>query len=322
LNYGEQIGQALLRQLEAEPKALILGEGVTDPKGIFGTCTPARDAFPERVIETPISETMLTGALVGLALDGWHPIYVHARAEFSLLGWSQMVDTLAKWEWLHGTPLPVTIRCIVGRGWGQGPTHSQSFHGMTARVPGLRTYVPVDPEQVGNIYAGMFRSLEPSISFESRRMYDKVGLGIKHHPNTYDVAIYTVGDIIFEGALAQEELLRNGVTAKVEPLQVIDPGMARPPAGCPVVLAGTSPGGLDMIYRFIKEDFSPVPIEVVEPPNVPLGTAKPYEDDYYPDVREIVNAAYRALNMDKAMAHPFGEFVGPVPDSTGVRAPF
>lgn len=322
MNYGEQIGQALLRQLEAEPKALILGEGVTDPKGIFGTCLPARDAFPERVIETPISETMLTGALVGLALDGWHPIYVHARAEFSLLGWSQMVDTLAKWEWLHGTLMPVTIRCIVGRGWGQGPTHSQSFHGMTAWVRGLRTYVPVDPEKVGAMYAGMFRSLEPSISFESRRMYDKEGLGIKHHPALYDVVIYTVGDIIYEAALAQEELLRNGVAAKVEPLEVIDPGMARPAAGCPVVLAGTSPGGLDMIYRFIKEDFAPVPIEVVEPPNVPLGTAKRYEDDYYPDVREIVNAAYRALNIDKTMTARIGENSAPVADSTGMRSPF
>mgnify|MGYP001367274593 CR=1 FL=1 len=101
MKYREEMTKALANAMGRDPSVLLMGEGVTDPKGIFGTTLEANQRFPERVIETPLSETMITGACLGLALEGWKPILVHARCDLVVTAMEHMVNTLPQWRTTH-----------------------------------------------------------------------------------------------------------------------------------------------------------------------------------------------------------------------------
>ena len=80
--YRLEVAKALSQAMQNDPKVLLMGEGVVKPTGIFGTTLEAAEKFPDRVMETPLSESMLTGACLGLALEGWKPVFVHARTDW------------------------------------------------------------------------------------------------------------------------------------------------------------------------------------------------------------------------------------------------
>src|SRR5947208_5101086 len=89
----------------------------------------------------------MTGVAIGSAIAGMSPILTHQRLDFALLAIEQMVNQAAKWHYMFGgrTKLPLVIRLIIGRGWGQGPQHSQSLHAWFAHVPGLKVVMPSRP---------------------------------------------------------------------------------------------------------------------------------------------------------------------------------
>ena len=119
--------------------------GITDPTGIFGTPTGLSKIFGNnRVIEPPTSESALTGICIGAAIKGMKPILSHQRVEFSLLSIEQIINQAAKWNFMSGgkQKVPLVIRLIIGKGWGQGPQHSQSLEAMFAHIPGLKVVAP------------------------------------------------------------------------------------------------------------------------------------------------------------------------------------
>ena len=218
-SYRDNLATGLLEAMEADDRVVVLGAGVADPKGVFGTTLEAHRRFPSRVIETPLSENMLTGACAGLAANGWRPVLVHARFEFALLGMEHLVNTIAKWPWLHGGQrLPVVIRCIVGRGWGQGPTHSQSFHHWLAGVPGLRVLYPVLPDDVGRMLKEAILGEGPVVFIEPRRMYEISQMG-GAEKGRVDAQIVTFGDAILDAVEAWSILKGVGVMVRVVPIQ-------------------------------------------------------------------------------------------------------
>ena len=128
--YTEAILDATENRLKKDSSVLLIGLGVPDPKGIFGTTTDLQKKFgDDRVFDCPISENSITGILIGAAINGFKPILTHQRVEFSLLAVDQMFTQAAKWSYMTGGAqhLPIVIRLIIGRGWGQGPQHSQSL---------------------------------------------------------------------------------------------------------------------------------------------------------------------------------------------------
>ena len=119
--------------------------GVTDPKRIFGTTKGLLENFgEERVFDVPCSENALTGIGIGASMGGVKPIMVHQRLDFFLLAMDQLVNNVAKWHFMFGSQvsIPITIRLILGRGWGQGPTHSQNLQAWFAHIPGLKVVSP------------------------------------------------------------------------------------------------------------------------------------------------------------------------------------
>ena len=100
--------------------------------GIFGQYAGLQQRFgPERVFGTPLSEDAMTGTAVGMALAGLRPIHVHIRMDFLMLAMNQLVNVAAKSRYMFGgqVSVPLVVRSMIGRSWGQGAQHSQS-HAM------------------------------------------------------------------------------------------------------------------------------------------------------------------------------------------------
>ena len=170
-DFAEQINEGLDEILSSDQKALIMGLGVTDPKGIFGTTLGLIEKYgSSRVIETPTSENAITGIGVGLAITGYRPIMVHQRLDFFLLAMDQLVNSAAKWHYMFGgqQSVPITIRLITGRGWGQGPTHSQNLHSWLTHIPGLKVVMPAFASDVKKLLIASVNDPNPVIFIEDR----------------------------------------------------------------------------------------------------------------------------------------------------------
>jgi len=175
MNYTEAINKALYTIMSKNPKSVCVGLGINDPKRIFGTTTGLVEAFGDRrCIEPPTSENALTGISFGLALSEYAVCLIHQRFDFSLLSFDQIINTISKWSFMFGEDFktPLLIRLIVGRGWGQGPTHSQSYHSFLASIPGLDVYYPSSPKTA---YLAIIKSMSgttPSIMIEHRWLHN------------------------------------------------------------------------------------------------------------------------------------------------------
>ena len=142
---AEGIREALDLALDSAPSVYLIGEGVSDPKGIFGTTVGLSEKYgPDRVIETPVAENGFTGVALGSALLGQRPVVIHQRVEFALLAMEQLVNNAAKTHYVTDGKhcMPVVIRLVIGRGWGQGPLHSQSLESLFSYIPGLKVLMP------------------------------------------------------------------------------------------------------------------------------------------------------------------------------------
>ena len=181
LTYAELIGDMHYAILDSDPKALIFGVGVNDgAKYIFATTKRAAEAYPDRVIETPLSETMLTGAMVGLAADGWHPTLVHARADFLYLSGEHLLNTAATFRMIHGKACPITVRAIIGRGWGNGPMHTKAPLKMFD-VPGIDLFTPTSVTGIHDAMTNAVRTGNPTVIMEQRHLYDSVPPQTQQH---------------------------------------------------------------------------------------------------------------------------------------------
>jgi pyruvate dehydrogenase E1 component beta subunit len=174
MTYVEAIRLAQKQVLTKDDKTFILGLGSSDPKGMFGTNLGLVDEFgSQRVMDTPLSENTLTGVSIGMAAMGYKPILVHHRLDFTLTAFEQMVNQAAKWFFNSGgkSHLPLLIRMVVGRGWGQGPTHGQSLQTMFAHIPGLKVIMPANPQDAGNMIVGGVNDGNPVIFIEHRWLH-------------------------------------------------------------------------------------------------------------------------------------------------------
>lgn len=175
LTYGEAISEALVQSMERDKRIFLFGIGVDDPKGIFGTTLEAARRFgPARVFDTPVSENALTGLAIGAALTGLRPILVHARNDFMYYSFDQLANHAAKWAYMFGShaSVPMVIRAIVGKGWGQGPQHSQSLQALFGHIPGLKVAMPATAYDVKGILLSAVKDSSPVIIIEHRRLYD------------------------------------------------------------------------------------------------------------------------------------------------------
>ena len=236
LKFSEALAEATVQAMEENARVFVMGEGVDDPKGAFGTTLAAFKYFgPRRVFDTPLSESAITGIGIGAAIEGSPCVMVHMRAEFLLLAMDQIINHAAKWRYMFAgrMSVPIVIRCLVGRGWGQAAQHSQSFHGMFAQVPGLKVVLPATPYDAKGLLIAAIRDADPVIMIEHRWLYDKVG-DVPTEPYELrsesacsglgqDLTCVAVSYQVYEALAARDKLLEEGIEMEVIDLRSVRP---------------------------------------------------------------------------------------------------
>jgi pyruvate/2-oxoglutarate/acetoin dehydrogenase E1 component len=178
ITFVKAINEALFQAMEMDDSVICYGLGVPDPKGVFGTTLGLQERFgTERVFDMPASENAMTGVAIGASLNGIRPVMTHQRVDFFLLAMDQLINNAAKWHYMFGGKIsvPITIRLIIGRGWGQGPTHSQNLHAWFAHIPGLKVVVPATATDAKGLLLSSIFDENPVIFLEHRWLHNFEG---------------------------------------------------------------------------------------------------------------------------------------------------
>lgn len=312
--YRDGLATAMRNALTDHANTIIIGQGVTDFKGIFGTMTGLHREFPDRVIETPLSEDAVTGICIGAALNGLYPINTHIRADFGLLAMNQLINMAAKYKYMFGGlfSVPMMVRMVIGRSWGQGAQHSQSLQSLFSHIPGLLVLMPSTPDVIVSSYAHVIANHRgPVIMFEHRLMYDLAfdasrqppvpnPLGSRLAREGSDVTIVATSIMVLEALRAADYLAEFGIQCEVIDLHNIsNPDrnmiMASVTKTGRLVVADTSwlaYGVAAEICRIIAETDPTVlksPVVNLGMAPSPCPTAKALEDIYYPDLHRTID---------------------------------
>ena len=178
LTFAQAINEALAQAMEMDESIICYGLGVPDPNGVFGTTLGLQERFGDaRVFDMPASENAMTGVAIGASLNGIRPVMTHQRVDFFLLALDQLVNNAAKWHYMFGgqTSVPITIRLIIGRGWGQGPTHSQSLQAWFAHIPGLKVVMPATAADAKGLLLSSIFDNNPVLFLEHRWLHNLEG---------------------------------------------------------------------------------------------------------------------------------------------------
>lgn len=326
LTYREALRLTMQEALERNPHVVILGQGVDDHKGFFGSTLGLADEFgAARVFDTPLSEEGMTGAAIGAALNGLYPIHTHIRADFVLLAMNQIVNLAAKYKYMLGGrfEVPMLIRMVVGRSWGQGAQHSQSLQALFAHVPGLTVLMPAGAQSILECYPYVIEHHRgPVIAIEHRLLYDlefrvdEIGGARNQAPGRGpltarkvrsgdDVTIVATSIMVLEALRAAEYLAHTcGIECEVIDLNCVshpDKTMILDSAGKTgkLMVADTgwqAYGVCAEVCRIVCEQAPALlaaPVVTLGMQPAPCPTAKSLEDLYYPNLRDLVDAAAR-----------------------------
>ena len=176
--YSEAINEALAIKLETDPSVYIMGLGAGDRNAVFGTLDGLAERFgTDRVLDTPVSENAMTGICIGAAVLGMRPVMVHQRLDFILMAMDQVINAAAKWHYMSNGAytVPLTIRLVVGRGWGQGPQHAQALHAWFSHIPGLKVVAPFSPSDAKALLLAAIEDDNPVIFIEHRWLHNTYG---------------------------------------------------------------------------------------------------------------------------------------------------
>jgi acetoin:2,6-dichlorophenolindophenol oxidoreductase subunit beta len=237
IKFSQAILQATDQLMETDPSVYIMGLGVPDPKGIFGTTTGLEKKFgSRRVLDMPTSENAMTGIAIGSALVGMRPIMTHQRVDFCLLALDQLINNAAKWHYMFGGQLqvPLVIRLIIGRGWGQGPQHSQTLHSFFTHVPGLKVVMPSTPYDAKGLLVSAVKDNNPVVYLEHRWLHDIYGevpselysvpLGkAKIVTAGSDLTIISCSHMTLEAFKAARYLQEDGISVEIVDLRSLKP---------------------------------------------------------------------------------------------------
>lgn len=322
LTYTEALREAQDICLSMYPEVFVMGLGVPDPKGIFGSTLDLQEKYgAKRVFDIPLSENAVTGIAIGAAISGMRPILTHQRVDFALVAMEQMVNQAANWHYMFGGTMraPLVIRMIIGRGWGQGPQHSQSLQAWFAHIPGLKVVMPTTPHDAKGLLIAAVEDDNPVIFFEHRWLHSvrdevleglyRTNIGearILRHGT--DVTLVAVSYMTLEALRAADRLDKEGISAEVIDLRSIRPWDTHTvlESVCKtgrLVVADTGWRAFgvasEIVSTVVEQGFDwlrAVP-ERVGLPACPCPTSPPLAAQFYPRASHIHLAAKRTLGL-------------------------
>ena len=341
LTYANAIHQIITSVMEDSDHTIIMGQGVDDHKGIFGTTTKLAERFGAgRVIDMPIAEEAMTGIAAGAALNGLYPIITHIRADFIFLACNQIINLIAKYKYMFGGlfEMPMLIRAVVGRSWGQGAQHSQSPQSLFAHIPGLTVVMPSDSQSILKMYPYIIKKYRaPVISFEHRLLFDlefavdRPAIEQCEYPlasyiarKGEDITIVATSVMVLEARRAALHLAETaGISCEIIDLVSISHPNTRLIVDSVkktrrLLVADTSWGKFGVgaeISRLICEHdpgMLKTPLVNIGLPEAPCPTAKSLEDNYYPNLAGLVDSIAQIVKGEKSHGIT-------LPDETSMR---
>jgi pyruvate dehydrogenase E1 component beta subunit len=320
VTYRDALRETMRAALARHPHVLVLGQGVDDHKAIFGTTRGLADEFGrERVMDTPIAEEGMTGVAIGAALGGLYPIHTHIRVDFALLAMNQIVNLMAKYRYMFGGRfrLPMLVRLVVGRGWGQGAQHSQSLQSLFAHVPGLHVVMPAHADVVLAGYPWLVASHPgPVLAIEHRLLYDvafRVPAALPPASPFFsrvvrrgrDVTVVATsimvldalraGDHLAEAAGLEIEVIDLNCVSHPDAALVTD-SVARTGKLLVLDTSWTAYGVCAEVCRLVCErrpQSLRAPVVTMGMAPAPCPTGKSLEDRFYPNLRRLADALAR-----------------------------
>ena len=324
ITYRQAINQALAEEMERDRRVFVYGLDVTDHKGIFGSTLGLLEKFgPERCFITPLAEDAMTGFGLGAAINGLRPVHVHQRVDFMMLTLNQISNMFSNCRYMSGGRLkvPMVIRGVIGRGWGQSCQHSKSMHSVFAHIPGIKIVVPTTPRDAKGMLSSAIRDDNPVIVMEHRWLYDIEGqvpegeytvpLGSARMVRKgSDLTVVAVSWMNVE-AMKAAEILKARAGVEVE---IIDPRTVYPLDGATIVDSVKKTGrcivaDYDWIFcgfsaevaAYVSENcFGSLkaPVRRLGFAHTPCPTTRPLENRFYPDAVDIIKTAEKMLGLD------------------------
>lgn len=317
LQYTEAVREAADQEMARDDSVIVFGLDVDDPKAIQGTTKGLLSKYgEERVFGTPLSEDAMTGAAIGMALAGLRPIHVHIRMDFVMLAMNQLVNVAAKSRYMFGgqVHVPMVVRSMIGKSWGQGAQHSQGLYSFFMHVPGLKVVAPTTPYDAKGCLIAAIRDENPVMYVEHRILHFQKGPVPEEDYSVEpgkarvtaageDITLVGISYMQVECQRAHHYLAGAGIRAEVidpiwlSPLDVetivasvrktgrlivVDNGWATCGASAEIVaqVLEALQGACEV--RVKRMGFAPVTC-----PTTPI-----LEDRFYPDARTIASAAY------------------------------
>jgi len=315
MTYREAVREAIRDALRRDERVFLMGEDVGRYGGCFAVSKGLLQEFgPERIIDTPMSESGFTGAGIGAALGGMRPIVEVMTCNFSLLAADQIVNNAATLLHMSGGQfnVPVVIRMSTGGGKQLAAQHSHSWEGWYAHVPGLKVLVPATVEDARGMLWPALQDPDPVLIFENASLYNMKGeLPADAGPVDIekaqvrragrDVTLITYGASLFKALEAAEILAKDGIEAEVIDLRTLRPlddetyldSIARTHRAV-IVDEGWRSGSIsaEISARIMEQAFYQLdaPIERVCSAEVPMPYAAHMEQAALPQPEKIVAA--------------------------------
>ena len=324
ITYANAINEAMTIAMQQSKNVITFGLGVPDPKGVFGTTIGLQEKFgKDRAFDMPTSENAMTGVGIGASLNGLRPVMVHQRVDFFLLALDQLFNNAAKWRFMFGgnSSVPITIRLVVGHGWGQGPTHSQNLHSIFSHIPGLKVVLPTPAYDAKGMLLSSIYDDDPVIFLEHRWLHNlesnvpegdyRVPLGkAKLVKKGDDITIVSLSYMSVESMHAIQELNKIGISCELIDLR------STSPLDWSTIKRSILKTGRLLVVDSASESFS-VASEVIAKSSLechknmkaaplrlaikdaPAPTSFGLTKNYYISSREIFDAVLKILNKPK-----------------------
>tara|TARA_Y100000294_G_C8503561_1_gene315846 strand:- start:48 stop:1025 length:978 start_codon:yes stop_codon:yes gene_type:complete len=237
ITYAEAINQGMHQAMQLSKNVMVMGQLIDYSSGVFGTTVGLVNKFGEkRVRDFPVAESLMTSAGIGAAVAGQRVVLVHIRMDFMMYSLDAIVNWLSLWRFKSNkeSNVPLVIRAIVGRGWGQGPQHSKSLHSWFGHLPGIKVAIPATAFDAKGLLLESIFGEDPSIIIEHRSLFGlKDQVPIDPYRVRYgralvrkegkDVTLVAIGCLVIDALKAAKILDEEGIS-----VEVIDPRTLTP----------------------------------------------------------------------------------------------
>ncbi|MEW6040560.1 MAG: transketolase C-terminal domain-containing protein [Elusimicrobiota bacterium] len=323
ITYCQALNEAMMQEMESDPSVFVYGIGVSDHKKVFGSTVGLVEKFTrERCFDTPLSEDAMTGFGAGAALNGLRPIHIHIRVDFLMLAMNQLANMVSCYRYSSCGRLkvPMVIRAIIGRGWGQGFQHSKSMYSVFAHIPGLKVVLPTTPHDAKGLLISAIRDDDPVIFVEHRWLYWQTG-EVPQESFTIpigegnvlrkgkDITVVAMSWMNVEALQAAIILERRGISVEIIDPRTIAPlndekiiNSVKKTGHCVIadndwIDYGTS---AEIAARVSQKCFGYLkqPVERIGFAHTPCPTARHLENEFYPNAEKIIRTIENILKIE------------------------